>query len=234
MIVAKRKPLDEVAKMIEPYGKVAVIGCRSCVAICLAGGEKEVKMLVSAMKVKNRKDGKKQEFDGFVLERQCEKEWVREVEDRILAADVVLSMSCSLGAQTIGDMYPHKVVVPGLNTAMFGVPEEQGVWSEKCLGCGDCIIDSTGGICPIARCAKSMLNGPCGGSSNGKCEVNSEVECAWYAIYERLKLQGRLELMEKVREPKEWVTSHSGGRRIYVKEDARLTSHQRRDKEVLE
>ena len=234
MIVAKRKPLDEVARMIEPYEKVAVIGCRSCVAICLAGGEKEVKMLVSALKVKNRKDGRKQEFDGFVLERQCEKEWVKEVEDRILAADVVLSMSCSLGAQTIGDMYPHKIVVPGLNTAMFGVPEEQGVWSEKCLGCGDCIIDSTGGICPIARCAKSMLNGPCGGSSNGKCEVNPDVECAWYAIYERLKLQGRLELMEKVREPKEWVTSHSGGRRVYVKEDAKLTSHQKRDKEVLE
>jgi len=234
MIVAERKPLDEVAKMIAPYEKVAVIGCRSCVAICLAGGEKEVNMLVSAMKLKNRKDGRKQSLDGFVLERQCEKEWVKEVEEKILDSDIVLSMSCSLGTQTIGDMYPHKIVVPGLNTAIFGVPEEQGVWSEKCLGCGDCIIDTTGGICPIARCAKSMLNGPCGGSSDGHCEVNTDIECAWYAIHERLKLQNRLELMEYVRPPKNWSTSHSGGRRIIVKEDAKLTPHQKRGREVLE
>jgi ferredoxin len=233
MIVAERKPLGEIAEMIAPYQKVTVIGCRSCVAICLAGGEKEVKMLVSAMKLKNRKEGRKQDFDGFVLERQCEKEWVKEVEDKILASDIILSMSCSLGAQTIADMYPEKIVVPGLNTAIFGVPEEQGVWSEKCLGCGDCIIHTTGGICPIARCAKSMLNGPCGGSSNGRCEVNLDIECAWYAIHERLKLQGRLDLIETVRPPKEWTTSHSGGRRVIVREDAKLTPHQRRNKEAV-
>jgi ferredoxin len=233
MIVAERKPLGEIAEMITSYKKVAVIGCRSCVAICLAGGEKEVKMLVSAMKLKNRKESRKQEFDGFVLERQCEKEWVKEVEDKILASDIILSMSCSLGAQTIADMYPEKIVVPGLNTAIFGVPEEQGVWSEKCLGCGDCIIHTTGGICPIARCAKSMLNGPCGGSSNGHCEVNLDIECAWYAIHERLKLQGRLDLIEMVRPPKEWTTSHSGGRRVIVREDAKLTPHQRRGKEAV-
>ncbi|UCE91143.1 MAG: methylenetetrahydrofolate reductase C-terminal domain-containing protein [Methanobacteriota archaeon] len=234
MIVAERKPLDEIAEMIAPFRKVAVIGCRSCVAICLAGGEKEVNMLVSAMKLKNRNEGREQEFDGFVLERQCEKEWVKEVEDRILASDIVLSMSCSLGAQTVGDMYPHKIVVPGLNTKMFGVPEEQGVWSEKCLGCGDCMISTTGGICPIARCAKSMLNGPCGGSSDGHCEVNLDIECAWYAIHERLKLQGRLDLMETVRPPKDWVPSHSGGRRVLVREDAKLTQHQKRGEEVVE
>ena len=228
MIVAERKPLDEIAEMIAPYEKVSVIGCRSCVAICLAGGEKEVNMLVSAMNLLNRRTARTQKLDGFVLERQCEKEWVKEVEDRILESDVILSMSCSLGAQTIGDMYPEKIVVPGLNTAIFGVPEEQGVWSEKCLGCGDCIIHTTGGICPIARCAKSMLNGPCGGSSDGHCEVNLELDCAWYAIHERLKLQGRLELMDMVRPPKEWNTSHSGGRRVIVREEARLTSHQKR------
>lgn len=234
MIVAERKPLNEIAEMIAPYKKVAVIGCRSCVAICLAGGEKEVKMLISTMNLKNRKEGREQEFDGFVLERQCEKEWVKEEEERILASDIVLSMSCSLGAQTIGDMYPHKIVVPGLNTAMFGVPEEQGLWSEKCLGCGDCIISTTGGICPIARCAKSMLNGPCGGSSEGHCEVNLDIECAWYAIHERLKLQDRLDLIDAVRPPKDWTPSHSGGRRILVREDAKLTQHQKRESEVVE
>ncbi|MBU1159179.1 MAG: methylenetetrahydrofolate reductase C-terminal domain-containing protein [Candidatus Thermoplasmatota archaeon] len=230
MIVAKRKPLGEIADMIAPYKKITVIGCRSCVAICLAGGEKEVKMLVSALKVKNKKEGRKQQFEALVVERQCEKEWIQEVEDKILDSDLVLSMACSLGAQTIGDNYPHKLAFPALNTGIFGVPEEQGVWSEKCVGCGNCIIHTTGGICPIARCAKSMLNGPCGGSSDGHCEVNLEIDCAWYAIHERLKLQNRLELIEQVSAPKDWSTSHSGGRRTYVREDAKLTQHQKKGK----
>jgi ferredoxin len=233
VIVAERKPLGEIAEMVAPYKKVTVIGCRSCVAICLAGGEKEVKMLVSALKVRNKKDGKKQEIEGLVVERQCEKEWVKEVEDKIVGSDLVLSMACSLGAQTIGDMYPRKLVFPALNTKMFGVPEEQGVWSEKCIGCGNCITHQTGGICPIARCAKSMLNGPCGGSANRKCEVNLEVDCAWAAIYDRLKLQNRLELIEQVMPPKDWSTGHSGGRRVITREDAKLTQHQKRGKEVF-
>jgi ferredoxin len=231
MIVAKRKPMNEIAEMVAPFKRITVIGCRSCVAICLAGGEKEVKMLISALKVKNRKQGKHQEFEGLVVERQCEKEWVKEVEDKVLGSDLVLSMACSLGAQTIGDMYPEKLVFPGLNTGMFGVPEEQGVWSEKCVGCGDCVIHLTGGICPIARCAKSMSNGPCGGSANGKCEVNLEVDCAWSAIYDRLKLQNRLDLMEKITPAKNWSTSHSGGRRVYEREDAKLTPHQKKGRE---
>jgi len=233
MIVAKRKPLNEIAEMVAPYQKVTVIGCRSCVAICLAGGEKEVKMLVSSLRIKNKKEGRKQQLEGLVVERQCEKEWVKEVEDKIEGSDIVLSMACSLGAQTIGDMYPHRPVFPALNTGIFGAPEEQGVWSEKCVGCGNCIIHTTGGICPIARCAKSMLNGPCGGSSNGKCEVNLDIDCAWYAIHERLKTQNRMELIERVSPPKDWSTSHSGGRRVYVREDAKLTPHQKKGKEGL-
>jgi len=234
MIVAKRKPMAEIAEMVAPYRRVTVIGCRSCVAICLAGGEQEVKMLVSALKLKAKKDGLKQEFEALVVERQCEKEWIREVEDKILGSDLVLSMACSLGAQTMGDMYPNKLVFPALNTGIFGVPEEQGVWSEKCMGCGNCIIHTTGGICPIARCAKSMLNGPCGGSSNGKCEVNLDIECAWYAIHERLKLQNRLDLMEQVTPPKDWTTSHSGGRRVYTREDVKLTQHQKKGREAVQ
>lgn len=233
MIVAKRKPLGEIAEMVAPFKKVTVIGCRSCVAICLAGGEKEVKMLVSALRVRNKKDGRKQELEGLVVERQCEKEWVKEVEGKIIESDVVLSMACSLGAQTIGDMYPKKLVFPALNTMIFGVPEEQGVWSEKCVGCGNCIIHLTGGICPIARCAKSMLNGPCGGSADRKCEVNLEVDCAWAAIYDRLKIQNRLELIEQVMPAKDWSTGHSGGRRVIVREDAKLTPHQKRGGEAV-
>ena len=234
MIVAKRKPMNEIAEMVAPYKNITVIGCRSCVAICLAGGEKEVKMAASALKVKNRKEHRDQQFETLVVERQCEKEWVKEVEDKILGADIVLSMACSLGAQTIADMYPEKTVFPGLNTGFLGVPEEQGVWSEKCVGCGDCIIHLTGGICPVARCAKSMMNGPCGGSSNGHCEVNLDIECAWYAIHERLKLQKRLDLIEKVMPPKDWSTGHYGGRRTYVREDARLKQHQKKGKEAVQ
>jgi ferredoxin len=223
--------MADIAAMVAPYGKVAVIGCRSCVAICLAGGEKEVKMTVSALKVKNRKEGREQHFEALVVERQCEKEWVKEVEDTVKGADLVLSMACSLGAQTIADMYPEKIVFPGLDTGFFGVPEEQGVWTEKCVGCGNCIIHLTGGICPVARCAKSMMNGPCGGSANGHCEVNLDIDCAWYAIHERLRLQKRLDLIEAVMPPKDWSTGHHGGRRTYVREDARQTQHQKKGRE---
>ena len=223
MIVAKRKPVNEIADMVAPYKKVTVVGCRSCVAICLAGGEKEVKMLISALKVKNRKEGRKQEFDGLVVERQCEKEWIKEVEERILDSDLVLSMACSLGAQTIGDMYPEKIVFPALNTGMFGVPEEQGVWSEKCVGCGNCIIHTTGGICPIARCSKSLLNGPCGGSQGGKCEVSMtlkcDVPCIWQLIYDRLQQLGELHRLTSYAAPKDWRPAGASGPRQLVRRD---------------
>jgi hypothetical protein len=198
----------------------------------MAGGEKEVAELASALRLISVRDGLDWEIEENVVERQCEKEWVREIESKILGADCVVSLACGLGCQTIADLYPEKQAYPGLNTSFLGVPEEQGVWSEKCLACGDCIIFETGGICPVSRCAKSMRNGACGGSADGKCEVNLDTDCAWYMIYERLKLQNRLDLITKVSAPKDWAKSHSGGRRKIVRKDLLIQPTDRTDMEV--
>ncbi|HDP97510.1 MAG TPA: hypothetical protein ENN25_07480 [Euryarchaeota archaeon] len=234
MIIGERKKVSEIAEMLAGKKKILVSGCRTCVAICMAGGEKEVSELSSALMLISDRDGLGWKMEENVVERQCEKEWVREIDDKIRNADAIVSLACGLGAQTVADMYPEKEVYPGLNTTFLGVPEEQGVWSEKCLACGECIIHTTGGICPVSRCAKSMRNGPCGGSSNGKCEVDPDTDCAWVAIYDRLKLQGRLDMMTDVIEPKDWSKSHSGGRRKIVRKDLLIQPTDSSGKEVVE
>jgi len=232
VIIGERKPISEIAKMLVGKKKILLCGCKTCVAICMAGGEKEVAELASALRLISDRDNLGWEIEESVVERQCEKEWVRAIEQKILDADATVSLACGLGCQTISDMYPAKHVFPGLNTSFLGVPEEQGVWSEKCLACGDCVLYYTGGICPVARCAKSMRNGPCGGSSDNKCEVNLETDCAWAMIYERLKQQNRLDLMLAISEPKDWSKSHSGGRRKIVRKDLLIQPTDRTGKKV--
>jgi len=109
--------------------------------------------------------------------------------------------------------------VPGLNTSFLGLPEKQGVWAERCAACGNCILDKTAGICPIARCAKSLLNGPCGGSQGGRCEIDPQVECAWQLIYDRLQAREELELLEEIIPPRDWSTNRDGGPRRIIRED---------------
>ena len=144
------------------------------------------------------------------------------LKDAIEGVDMVLSLGCGIGVQALAERFPKSIVVPGLNTSFLGLPTEQGVWAERCAACGDCILGLTGGICPIARCSKSLLNGPCGGSSKGKCEINDQTDCAWQLIYDRLAGQGRLDLLMEIRPPKNWKTSRDGGPRKIVREDLRL------------
>jgi ferredoxin len=222
MITAEQKPLEEIKGMIADYQKILILGCGTCVTICFAGGEKEVGTLASALRMATRLDGQDKEFIEATVQRQCEYEFNEEVADLIKEADVVLSLACGIGVQTMNKQFPDKLTLPGLNTTFLGQPVEQGVWDERCQACGNCILYMTGGICPIARCAKSLLNGPCGGSQNGKCEINPEVECAWQLIYDRLKALGRLDLMMEVTPAKDWSTSRDGGPRKIVREDLRL------------
>jgi hypothetical protein len=157
------------------------------------------------------------------IERQCDAEFFETVRADVNKADVVLSMACGVGVQLCGELFEGKRVLPALNTEHFGVNESIGVWKEYCLGCGDCVLHLTGGICPIARCSKSLLNGPCGGSQNGMCEVDPKtIECGWHLIYERLKLLGRLDLMEVNMPPKDWSKSHDGGVRTTERKDVQL------------
>lgn len=233
MIIGEQKPLPEICENLDGHQRILVAGCRSCVAICLAGGEKEVGVLAESLRLYSALNDKSWEISEVTVERQCEKEWVEEVKLLVEEVDAVLSMACGVGAQTIQELFPRTRVIPGLNTSNMGAPEEQGMWAEKCGGCGDCVLHLTGGICPIARCSKSLLNGPCGGSQDGKCEIDPDIECAWDQIYQSLKELGRLELMEEVIPPKDWIPSRSGGPRKIVKEDAVLTEEEKETKEGI-
>ena len=222
MIIAERKPFDEIKEMLAGYHKVLILGCGTCTTVCFAGGEKEVGILASELRMARRLEGDPIEIVERTVQRQCEREFNEEVAAEVEEAEVILSLACGIGVQTMNEQFPEKLTLPGLNTKFLGQPTEQGVWDERCLACGDCILGKTAGICPIARCSKSLLNGPCGGSHDGKCEINPEVDCAWQLIYDRLKALGKLDLMMEIEPPKDWSTSHAGGPRKIVREDLRL------------
>ena len=223
MIIGEQKPFKELCALLDGHKEILVAGCRSCVAICLAGGEKEVGVVAESLRLYSDLNGKEWRVDEVTVERQCEKEFVLDLIERTKGKDAVLSLACGVGAQSVQSLYPGIRVLPGLNTSNMGAPEEQGVFVEKCGGCGDCVLHLTGGICPIARCAKSLLNGPCGGSQNGKCEISPDVPCAWDQIYHSLERLGRLDLLEELIPPKNWLPSRSGGPRKIVRPEAVLT-----------
>jgi len=222
MIVANRKSLDEILNMIKPFKKVLLLGCNECVTVCAAGGEREVGILASELRLWYSREGKEIEIKEHTIERQCDPEYVDQIKGLVEDSGAILSMACGAGVQYVAERYRTKPVFPMLNTMFLGVTLEQGVWSERCQGCGTCILDQTGGICPIARCAKSLLNGPCGGSSNGKCEVDKEIDCAWQLIVDRLKDLGQLDRYEEILPMKDWTTSRDGGPRRRVREDLKV------------
>lgn len=222
MIVAEQKPLAEIKEMVAGYDRVLVAGCGTCVTVCFAGGTKEVGILASSLRMATQLDGHPVAADEVTVQRQCEWEYIDPLGERLDDYDAVLSLGCGVGVQTLAERFPNKRILPGLNTTFMGLPTEQGVWEERCQACGDCILDLTGGICPITRCAKQLLNGPCGGSQNGVCEINPDVPCAWQLIWERLSGLGLLDQLMRVQPPKDWSTSRDGGPRRIIRDDLRL------------
>jgi len=222
MIVAEQKPLEEIKQLVSHFDKVLVLGCGTCVTVCLTGGEKEVGVLASSLRMATKLDGKQVEFLEATVQRQCEYEYNEAVDDVLPQVDAVLSLACGIGVQTMNEQFPETLTLPGLNTSFLGMPTEQGVWEERCQACGNCVLGTTGGICPIARCAKSLLNGPCGGSQNGVCEVDPDTSCAWQLIFDRMSALGKLDLMMELEPMKDWKTSRDGGARKIVREDLRL------------
>jgi len=211
MIIAERKPFKEIKEMLSPYKRILVLGCGTCTAICWAGGEKEVGILASQLRLAFPKD-KISVLEGMV-QRQCEKEMVTELKDKVEKVEAILSLACGIGVQTLAQVFEGKPVFPGLNTTFLGMPEKEGLWVEMCGACGDCVLDRTGGICHIVRCAKGLLNGPCGGvRRGGKCEIDPEKDCAWALIYRQLEKQGRLGLMQKYYPPKNYRAVKRPGR----------------------
>ncbi len=226
MIVAEQKQIDEIKGLVGEAENVLVVGCGTCVTVCFAGGEKEAGILATSLRMASKLDGETKEVTHTTVQRQCEWEYIDPLAEQIKEADVVVSIGCGIGVQAIAERYPEAIVVPGLNTSFLGLPTEQGVWEERCAACGECILGLTGGICPIARCAKQLLNGPCGGSQGGVCEINPDTECAWQLIYDRLKEQDRLHLLMSVQEPKDWSNSRDGGPRRITREDLRLAAEE--------
>jgi hypothetical protein len=216
MLITTQKTMEEIKRMLEPYNKIVIIGCGLCSTLAQTGGEEQVR------EMKRKLEGEKTILDSFVIESPCDlridRKEIRKRKDKIEEADAILGMCCGAGVQTLVES-TQKIVIPALDTCFLGEVKRIGRFYERCRMCGDCILYETGGICPIARCAKGMLNGPCGGSVEGKCEVVSEIsilddegnevkkiierDCAWDLIYNRLKDLGRLDLFRKYRPPRD-------------------------------
>ena len=219
MIVADRKSLEEILAMVADNNKILILGCKGCVTVCNVGGLKEVEILTASLKIARKKTGNPIDIDIQVLERQCDTEYVAGISESVNDYDAVISMACGVGPQFLSEMYKSHVFYPGVNTTFFGGATQHGVWEERCAGCGTCGIHMFGGLCPIARCAKSLLHGPCGGSSKGVCEVNADTECIWDAIVRKKMEAGQLEDLMGVRGLKDWTTARDGGPRRSIREE---------------
>ena len=221
MIVADKKPIEEIIEEIKDHEKILIAGCNECVTVCEAGGKKEVGILASALRMYFMNQGKKMEIEEVTLERQCDHEYLEELRNRIDQYDAVVSLACGVGVQFMAEKYLTTPIYPGVNTSFMGVTEERGVWTERCQGCGQCILARTAAICPISRCAKRLFNGPCGGSTKGKCEISKDLDCAWQLIIDRLKELDKLDDYEQLSPIKDWSTERAGGPRKVVREDVR-------------
>lgn len=192
--ITKQKPIDEIEQQLEGLGRVYIVGCGTCATMTKTGGIEEVQDM------KNRlQDMGKIITGGTVIPIACDEMTevsLKENNGAIQNANCILVMACGLGVQRVA-LYIDKPVIPALDTLFIGLEESPGSFHEVCVQCGQCVLGYTAGICPLTACHKHLLNGPCGGTNNGKCEVDKEKDCAWTLIYQRLKEQGRLDLMRK-------------------------------------
>lgn len=219
MIVADKKPIEEIIDSIKDFSKILILGCNECVTVCEAGGKKEVGILASALRMYFLNQGQEVKIDENTLERQCDHEYLDEILDEVDQYDAIVSLACGVGVQFSAEKYTTTPILPGVNTTFLGATEERGLWTERCQACGSCVLATTGGICPISRCAKRVMNGPCGGSSNGACEINKEAICAWQLIIERLKALDKMDTYETLTPIKDWSTDRAGGPRKVIRED---------------
>ncbi len=211
MIIVRQKPFREISEATRNAQRLMIVACGGCVAATQVGGRTYAEQL-KAMLEKDREAQhlKHSEIQVALVPRQCgltTPSVVHQLADGNY--DAILSLSCGVGVQTLADTYPDKLVVPANDTMFLGTcNEKEGKSYEKCRACGECILFETGGICPITKCAKSLLNGPCGGQVRGKCEASGwKKDCAWILIYERLRKQNRLELFMKFRAPRDYRIS---------------------------
>ena len=197
--ITRRKPEDEVDLLLEGSDRIFIIGCGTCVTLTHTGGEPEVKEMAGYLSNQG-----KLVTGHMILPVACDNltgEAMKEYGKQIDQADALLIMTCAFGVQTIAKQIT-KLVVPALDTLFLGKETDVGRFDEICTQCGTCIIGETGGICPVTSCHKGLVNGPCGGTNNGSCEIDKGKDCAWTRIYTRLHTLGKLDLMRKYQKPR--------------------------------
>ena len=198
MIITQKKPIDELLAMLGELKKVAIVGCGSCATSCQTGGEKEVAEMKAFLEERGF------EVVATVVPGECCHKLLVKKDTKVIrnsGAEAIVGMACGDGVQTVADNL-QLPVYPANNTMFLGQVERVGMFNEYCKMCGDCVLGTTGGICPITKCAKSLVNGPCGGQKNGKCEVNPENDCAWIQIYNRLVALGQEDKLLQTRPDK--------------------------------
>ena len=212
MIVTVQKPLDEIFDSLSPYSSVLIVGCDGCTQP--PRGLREAEALSRLLELGARSRGKKLDLKVTTHPKQCDSYLVADgLGQQTGDVDVVLSLACGVGVQTLTQVFPDLVTLPAQNTLFMGMEaREGGTFEESCAACGDCILALTGGICPIARCAKGLLNGACGGSSGDKCEQDPEKDCAWCLIYKRLRQLDRLDVLREFRPPRNFRVVARPGR----------------------
>ncbi len=210
MIISKQKDKAELLRALEGQHKLFLVGCAACATACKAGGEEEVFQLQEWLVAEGR------EVTGsVVIEEACHimraARDLRQHQAAVSDADALLVMTCGAGIQSIS-ANSEKRVVGALNSLFLGNVRRLGQYEEKCSLCGDCILNETAGICPVTTCAKGLLNGPCGGMEDGRCEADRDIDCAWMLIYERLTRQGRKGVFARVVPSKDWGHRSRPGR----------------------
>lgn len=217
-VITTKKPFEEVIEAIKEAKRITIVSCGSCAAMCQTGGTEGAQEMADKLKQKGY------EINTIIIpEEVCDNRVMmkdfRKIEDDLNNTDAILTLSCGLGAASITEVlakkHPNIPVFIGTNTQFMGMTERIGRFYMRCRGCGDCLLNETGGICPITTCAKSLMNGPCGGMVKGMCEVgNYEKDCGWVIIYNRLRELNRLDLFSKLRDPVDW--SESGHQREVI------------------
>jgi hypothetical protein len=209
MLISEQKPIEEILNYLAGDRSVFIIGCQGCAQGWGSGGEKQVAEMKNTLQEKG-----KTITGSLVVDMLCDgaltKLKLRGYKKELAAADSILVLTDGAGVQTVAELV-NKVVHPGCNTLSSGGAHAEWKEAECCLECGDCMLEFTGGICPISRCSKHLLNGPCGGSQGGKCEVDPDIPCVWQQIVDRLAKLGQLDKLEKVVTPKNWSVSLVSG-----------------------
>jgi len=207
MIITTQKPLDEILDFISPYTNILIAGCDGCTQP--PRGLRETKTLSQLLELGGKLRNKGFTFKVTTVAKQCDPYLAASIlRPQMEGVEAVLSLACGIGVQELAQLFPEITVFPAQNTHFMGAEErEKGALEERCAGCGECLLALTGGICPVARCSKGLLNGACGGSKHGKCELSPDRDCAWVLIYERLKQQGKLERLKEFRPPRDYQLS---------------------------